>query len=72
MGVDRRRSLPPYASETFEISFHGSAPAETLEAGGQKRVVLFHDTFMNYHEPEVGVAATRLLEAAGYEVILAK
>jgi Fe-S oxidoreductase len=27
---------------------------------------------MEYHEPEVGIAATRLLEAAGFEVVLAK
>jgi Fe-S oxidoreductase len=35
-------------------------------------VVLFDDTWMNYHEPEVGIAATQLLEAAGYEVVLGK
>ena len=34
--------------------------------------MLFDDTFMNYNEPGVGVAATRLLEAAGFEVILGK
>jgi Fe-S oxidoreductase len=32
--------------------------------------VLFHDTFNTYQTPEVAVAATRLLEALGYEVIL--
>jgi Fe-S oxidoreductase len=34
-------------------------------------VLLFTDTFMNYHYPSVGVAATTLLEPMGYEVLLA-
>jgi Fe-S oxidoreductase len=34
-------------------------------------VALFPDTFMNYHYPEIGMAATRLLEGLGYQVILA-
>ena len=33
------------------------------------RVVYFADTWMNYYWPQVGVAAVRLLEAAGYEVL---
>jgi FAD/FMN-containing dehydrogenase/Fe-S oxidoreductase len=33
-------------------------------------VVLFPDTFTIYNEPQIGVAATRLLEALGYQVIL--
>ncbi len=74
LGVDRRRSLPPYAGRSFERWFRGRERERggARPTGGQKRVVLFHDTFMNYHEPEVGVAATRLLEAAGFEVVLAK
>src|SRR5262249_5774773 len=35
-----------------------------------RSVVLFPDTFTNYNEPEIGRAAVRVLEAAGYEVIL--
>jgi Fe-S oxidoreductase len=34
-------------------------------------VVLFNDTFLTYHEPQIGVAAVRVLEALGYRVILA-
>jgi len=37
---------------------------------GGKKVVLFHDTFMNYSEPHIGKAAVEVLEAAGFEVIL--
>ena len=36
------------------------------------KVVLFHDTFINYNYPDIGKAATQLLEAAGYEVRLAE
>ena len=35
-------------------------------------VVLFHDTFNTYNTPSVAIAATRLLERAGYRVMLAE
>ena len=38
---------------------------------GLGQILLFHDTFMDYNQPQVGVAAVELLEAAGYEVLLA-
>jgi Fe-S oxidoreductase len=34
--------------------------------------VLFHDTFTDYYHPEVGKAAVRILEALGYNVVLAE
>jgi Fe-S oxidoreductase len=37
---------------------------------GEPRVLLFPDTFTNYHEPEVGLAAVELLERAGQRVTL--
>ncbi|MBI2171260.1 MAG: FAD-binding protein [Chloroflexi bacterium] len=40
-------------------------------ARGLGQVILFTDTFMEYNQPQVGVAAVELLEAAGYQVILA-
>ena len=36
------------------------------------KVVLFDDTYMNYHETSVGISAVELLESCGYQVILAK
>jgi FAD/FMN-containing dehydrogenase/Fe-S oxidoreductase len=64
IGIDRRRKLPSFADETFQSWF--------LKRGGsavqEKKVVLFHDTFINYNYPDIGKAATQLLEAAGYEV----
>ena len=33
--------------------------------------MLFADTYLNFHEPQVGVSALQLLNSCGYEVILA-
>jgi Fe-S oxidoreductase len=69
LSIDARRSLPPFASETFESWFRRRASVRTPRA---KKVVLFHDTFLNFHEPHIGKAATLVLEAAGFEVLLAQ
>lgn len=45
-----------------------STPARGPGSRGQ--VVLFHDTFMNHSYPEIGRAAVKVLEAAGYEIVL--
>jgi FAD/FMN-containing dehydrogenase/Fe-S oxidoreductase len=67
VGFDRRRPLPPFARPTFTQWFQRRPrPVGALS----RRVVLFHDTYMTYNYPSVGVSAVRLLEAAGFEVIL--
>src|SRR5437899_4956377 len=35
-------------------------------------VILWDDTFVRYHEPHIGIAAVRVLEALGFEVSLVK
>jgi len=115
VGIDRRRSLPNFARETFEKWFEkhrntrqgdwkrrrseekegwkeverAARPLIRMEAqqseipppffppklggtegGAIKKVVLFHDTFMNHNYPSIGKAAVAVLEAAGFEVIL--
>ncbi len=66
-GVDRRRPLPLFAPEPFEEWFY----VHKAEGdGGKGDVVLFHDTFNNFNTPNVAIAATRLLERAGYRVLL--
>src|SRR5438105_53545 len=67
VGIDRRRPLPALATETFEDWFRGHAPPASAPRG---EVVLFHDTFVSYNTPEIGHAAVRLLEGAGYRVVL--
>ena len=72
LGIDARRSLPRFADETFESWFRKRKSTLVARNGAPiGKVVLFHDTFMNYNHPEIGRAATRLLETAGYEVRLA-
>jgi len=68
IGIDRKRILPEYATQPFFKWFKiNYLPQNT----GSKKVVLFADTYLNFHEPGIGMAATRLLDKLGYEVILA-
>jgi Fe-S oxidoreductase len=46
----------------------GEAPA--LPRRG--KVILWDDTFVRYHEPHIGIAAVKVLEALGFEVVLVK
>ncbi len=68
LGIHERRPLPIFAPEPFPAWFEKHTPLGTGDAG---EVVLFNDTFMNYNLPQVGVAATELLEKAGFRVVLA-
>ena len=63
--IDKRRQFPNFAKQTFEEWFK-SRPA----VHQPKKVVLFHDTYMNYNDPQIGIATIKILETAGYEVIL--
>jgi len=67
LGIDARRPLPRYARQPLSTWF---ASREKSLGDERMRVVLFNDTFTEYHEPEVGKAAIRVLEAAGFSVIL--
>ena len=68
-GVDRRRTLPFFSSQTFTQwlrARHESQPA----ASPRGQVVLFPDTFTNFNHPELGRAAVAVLEHLGYEVVV--
>ena len=58
LGIDARRMPPPFAAEPF-VRRGGF-----LERNDRALppVLLFPDTFMNYHEPEIGLAAVALLQ----------
>lgn len=66
-GVDRRRDLPSFASQSFVQWFRarGGSPETT-----RGPVLLFADTFTNYNHPELGHAAVKVLEGLGYQVIV--
>jgi FAD/FMN-containing dehydrogenase/Fe-S oxidoreductase len=79
LGIHRNRQLPPFARETFTRWFAqrngrrgvSVAPGPAPSLGTRGPVVLFNDTYMTYNYPELGKAAVKVLEAAGFEVILA-
>jgi FAD/FMN-containing dehydrogenase/Fe-S oxidoreductase len=64
VGVSPKRRLPPLATETLRGWFRTHESA--LSSG--RHVVLWPDTFTNYFEPEIGVAAVGVLEQAGLRV----
>ncbi|MEZ4709674.1 MAG: FAD-linked oxidase C-terminal domain-containing protein [Caldilineaceae bacterium] len=79
IGVHPARDFPTYAPQTFESWFarrgqtgtRAALRRDLRDAEPEKRVILFHDTWANYNETEIGRAAVRVLEAAGYDVQLA-
>jgi Fe-S oxidoreductase len=68
-GFDHRRVLPEYAPEPFHKWFEKKG--NNTFKNPSKKVVLFADTYLNFHEPNVGISALQLLNSCGYEVILA-
>ncbi len=69
LGVDRRRSLPKFAPRTFQQWFAQHQPNRDAPYG---QVIFWDDTFLSHNEPEIGVAAVKVLEAAGFEVLVLK
>jgi len=71
LGVHPKRSLPALAPQTFSAWFkrHATRRSGSSQKSG-KEVVLFHDTFMEFNHPHIGQAAVKVLEAAGFDVIL--
>jgi len=86
IGLSARRSLPHYTKERFDrwfvkhcrASVSDATVAGLADAGaavsarGYKRgpVILWDDTFVRYHETHIGIAAVKVLEALGFEVLL--
>ncbi len=67
-GLDRRIAPPALAHQTFREWFRRRRHAEATAAARHGRVVYFVDTWTNYYTPQVGIAAVKLLDWAGYEV----
>jgi Fe-S oxidoreductase len=82
IGVSAKRSLPHYTSERFDRWFEKHPVAGGADPSGRTavnarghsrgRVILWDDTFVRYHEPHIGIAAVKVLEALGFEVVLVK
>jgi FAD/FMN-containing dehydrogenase/Fe-S oxidoreductase len=69
-GIDERRDLPVFATQSFRRWFAERRPERRPERREPTRapVLLWVDTFTNAFAPQVGQAAVAVLEAAGYEV----
>ncbi|MGA8164990.1 MAG: FAD-linked oxidase C-terminal domain-containing protein [Waddliaceae bacterium] len=68
IGITTKRELPSMAAQRFSRWFrHHRSPVVDQH---HKAVVLFNDTFTEFHTPEIGIAATHILEALGYRVIV--
>ena len=65
--IDRRRELPRLAAETFQHWFKRKPEPAAAPSG---EVILWDDCHLSYHEPDLGVAAVSVLEAAGFKVKL--
>jgi len=80
LGISAKRSLPHYASERFDRWVArrkvgtSRCDVRTPQRGvpTKGRVILWDDTFVRYHEPHIGIAAVKVLEALGFEVALVK
>lgn len=68
-GFTRKRPLPMLAKTRFDRAFYRR---KRMANGSKGRVILWDDTFVRYYEPNIGHAAVKVLEAAGYEVVLAE
>ncbi len=68
LGFDRRRQLPRFVGNSFRHRF--ASRIAGADAEGRPRVALFVDCWTDRCEPELGLAAVGLLEAAGFAVQL--
>jgi FAD/FMN-containing dehydrogenase/Fe-S oxidoreductase len=66
MGISLKREIPPFASPTLTEWF-SQRPQRN---GGGRRVILWPDTFTNYFDAPIGIAAVEALEDAGCNVVI--
>lgn len=67
LGIARQRSLPRFTSRPLRKTVRSRRGTPQMD----RTVILFADTFSDMNTPEIGLAAMRVLEAAGYGVELA-
>jgi FAD/FMN-containing dehydrogenase/Fe-S oxidoreductase len=71
LGIHRRRTMPPWARPTFTAWWRRRSPSDHGRLSASNgQVVLFHETLTDYNNPEIGRAAVRVLEAAGFEILI--
>lgn len=65
VGVHRDRNLPQFQPIMFDEWFR----KRPHPLRSDKKIAFFYTCFVNYHDPDQGVAAVEVLEKNGYEVI---
>jgi len=70
LGVHPERKLSPFVRRTFLHRWKAHQRHRPPARATRGQVVYFHDTFATYNYPRIGLAAVKLLEAAGFEVIV--
>jgi FAD/FMN-containing dehydrogenase/Fe-S oxidoreductase len=66
LAIHPARELPRFARRTFRSWFE----RRTAPRASMREVVLFADTFTNFFEPQIPIAAVEVLERAGFRVIV--
>jgi FAD/FMN-containing dehydrogenase/Fe-S oxidoreductase len=69
LGIHPERRMSAFQRQTF-ISKWRKHQKTILPRQTRGKVVYFHDTFATYNYPNIAMSAVRLLEAAGFEVVI--
>jgi FAD/FMN-containing dehydrogenase/Fe-S oxidoreductase len=67
LGIARERKLPSLAQERLSS---WSVRTQPIRLESEQQVVLLSDTFSEFHQPHIGQAAVKVLEALGYQVLI--
>ncbi len=65
VGMTDKRPLPLLTTQRFSDWWHKHVSPPSV-----KTVVLFNDTYTEFLEPQIGIAAVKVLESMGYQVIV--
>lgn len=65
-GIHQKRVLPSFARVTLGQWYRENYKTEQAKP----QVALFADTYIQYHEPHIGIAAIEILSKCGYDVLL--
>jgi FAD/FMN-containing dehydrogenase/Fe-S oxidoreductase len=69
-GIAPQRRITALADVPFTAWFRNRAPKHQANKGQGQKVLLWPDTFCNYFQPDILIAATEVLEHAGYAVAI--
>ncbi len=69
VGIHRKKTLPPFAGETFAAQFGAKAQAVQGEPAG--RVAFFATCYVNYNQPEIGIDTLEVMAQNNVDVAFA-